>query len=104
MSFRCVGVSCVALALPPLSPPSLPRATAAGFLPLVSGGALGSVLGFSPVISPRMRNAAWLASSRFLERFGIPQSYRAIGGPPAPKQTTPVFKLGHHPVLRTILN
>src|SRR5208283_870652 len=32
LSFRCLGVNILARALPPLSPPSRPSATAAGFL------------------------------------------------------------------------
>lgn len=45
-SFRCSGVSLLALALPPFNPPSLPRATAAGFLEASSGDCLiGSPFG-----------------------------------------------------------
>jgi hypothetical protein len=56
-----------ARAFPPLSPPSRPSATAAGFFPssvLVSGGAF-------PVAMSVINLASWFASRGLLERFGI---------------------------------
>lgn len=58
ISFRLSGESALALAGPPFGPPSLPRATAAGFLP----------------VSASMRSNTRLASkigSVVLERLGI---------------------------------
>ena len=70
MLFRLPGLNALALALPPLSPPSLPKATAAGFF---SRG--------SPVASWTMLMARELGSDGFLERLGMP---RSLGHDPRP--------------------
>ena len=63
-SLRSSGVIFLARALPPASPPSLPRATAAGFFP-------------SPVASSTMLAAMTFTSWdwRLLERFGMALVY-----------------------------
>lgn len=67
MSLRCFGVSFLALALPPLRPPSLPSATAAGFFPSGEGG-----FSTSPVAISTTSLASWFASrGRLLVRSGI---------------------------------
>jgi hypothetical protein len=66
---RFFGPSAAARAMPPFSPPRRPRATAAGFLRLISGG---SVLGASPMDSRKTRWASWFGSrGRVFERSGM---------------------------------
>jgi len=64
-SLRAFFVIPFALALPPLSPPSLPRATAAGFL-VLAGSA-----GASPVAMAVIIAASWFVSLGMRERFCI---------------------------------
>lgn len=91
MAFRLSGESFAALAFPPLAPPSLPNATAAGFFP-----ALGFSSGVPSICSPMAFSttlSAFTAKSRsVLERLGMNQVYRA-----GPKPKTPAnFKLTHY--------
>jgi hypothetical protein len=55
MDFRRALLNFLARAFPPLSPPSRPRATAAGFLPLSSGVGTVGVLGRSVMASISVR-------------------------------------------------
>jgi len=68
---RLRGPSLAALAAPPFSPPSRPRATAAGFF----GFSTGVYLGACPVDSSMIWYARWFGSrgrgSRFFERSGM---------------------------------
>ena len=74
---RFFGVSEAARAAPPFSPPSRPKATAAGFLGLIAGG---SVLGASPMDSRKTRCASWLGSrGRVFERSGMMPSVWQAG-------------------------
>src|SRR4051812_25141431 len=63
MALRFAGDSAAARALPPLAPPSLPNATAAGFFSR-SAGAGGAL----PVAVSTMNLASWLTSRG---RFGL---------------------------------
>jgi hypothetical protein len=95
IAFRRFGDRFAALAFPPLLPPSFPRATAAGFFPLIFAGALpfsasGAVgtasrimsVGIGcPVVCATIRAAAWLMSSR--RGFRISKYACASTHPPA---------------------
>jgi hypothetical protein len=68
ISCRCNGLSFAARAAPPLFPPSLPSATAAGFFCLGVTGSSGA----SPVAISTISFASWFASrGRVLERLGM---------------------------------
>lgn len=72
MALRRSGESAAALAFPPFFPPSLPRATAAGFfrfLGFLVGVARGAVW---PVAAPTTAAASWFGSRGMLDRFGMP--------------------------------
>jgi hypothetical protein len=85
---RFLGVSMAALAAPPLSPPSLPSSTAAGFL-----GFGGSVFGAWPVDSSITWNASALASrGRVFERSGIATFSMTV----SEKPSRGYFKLTHY--------
>lgn len=76
ISVRLLLVKAAARAGPPLAPPSLPRATAAGFFPssaFVSGGAF-------PVAMSTISFASWFESRGLLERLGIPHPWHRSGG------------------------
>ena len=95
---RFLGVSDAALAAPPFSPPSRPRATAAGFLALTTGG---SVLETSPMDSRKTRCANSLGSrGRVFERSGIrhhyPNSGRNVNGRKFQTDPLPKFRNGRY--------
>ena len=81
MALRLAGVSAAARALPPLSPPSRPSVTAAGFL----AGSGGSSLGIAPVARWTISNAVWFRSlgpwPRLLDRLAIYLQRGASHGP-----------------------
>lgn len=64
MSDRCPGLRLAARALPPLAPPSFPRATAAGFF-----AGLGDSGSASPYTISAISFARWFTSVGILERF-----------------------------------
>lgn len=69
---RFLGLSAAARAMPPLSPPRRPSATAAGFLGFTSGA---PVFGVSPMDSRKIWCASWFGSrGLLLERSGITYS------------------------------
>lgn len=92
ISFRFSADKLLALALPPLRPPSFPKATAAGFF-FGFGRTTGS--GW-PVLLLTILAAIWLASLALLERLGIlqlcAQAIRSQAGSPIRR-----FKLYHCP-------
>lgn len=70
ISERFFADSFFARAGPPFLPPSLPRATAAGFF----SGPLGmeeEVMGVSPVAMATTEAASWFGSRGILERLGM---------------------------------
>jgi hypothetical protein len=84
MALRLAFDSFSALAFPPLSPPSRPSATAAGFLSWPGAGCGFPVLGASPVAWRKARAAIRIGSvgssragrrDAILERFGMPEAY-----------------------------
>jgi hypothetical protein len=99
---RCSALILAARAFPPFIPPSLPRATAAGFFS--SAGEAGAVaLGEGnscPVLNATMWAASWFGSrGSLLERLGIP--HRATPANRLPEicnrlriQSVPVPKIG----------
>jgi len=84
IAFRLAAESLAALAFPPFAPPSLPSATAAGFLPT-----FGSSSGFPSVCSPMAFTAK---SWSLLERLGMIRSCHEISGgvTPCGNQTDPL--------------
>jgi hypothetical protein len=74
LSRRAFALMLLALALPPLSPPSRPNATAAGFFPS-SGFGFGS----SPVNWRTMENAPSLMSCFLPDRFGMIHLFQSSG-------------------------
>lgn len=94
---RSLGVRALARALPPFSPPSLPRATAWGFLE-VSG--VGSC--FSPVARSTRYFASWFVS-RGLFGFFILQYTKGFSRVQALDRNEKI-KLRHYPALGIGIN
>ena len=94
ISDRRAAESFAARARPPLSPPSLPSATAAGFF----SGSVGEV-GRLPVTAFTTENAVVFRSGLELERLGMP--YAATGTEAALVDFHfPGFKLTHYRSMR----
>jgi hypothetical protein len=70
IALRFLGESLAALAFPPLAPPSLPSATAAGFLPAF-GSSKGVPSTRSPIACSMTRKALTAKSLSVLERPGM---------------------------------
>lgn len=98
MAFRLAGLRDSALALPPFEPPSLPSATAAGFLP-PCGSSNGEPSSLSPMACSTTRRAvtvkSWAVPARLglLERLGMaPSSHERNAA-----QGSAILKLTHYP-------